>query len=51
VDFRELNATTKKDPYLLPSTNEVIHIIAGHEVYTFLNGFSKYHKISIALED
>jgi hypothetical protein len=43
VDFRKLNATTKKDPYPLPFTNEVIHIVAGHEVYTFLNGFFRYH--------
>jgi hypothetical protein len=51
VDFRKLNATTKKDPYLLPFTNEVIHSVARHEVYTFLDGFSRYHQISITLED
>jgi len=51
VDFRKLNAVTKKDPYLLPFTDEVINIVAGHEVYTFLDGFSRYHQISIALED
>jgi hypothetical protein len=47
VDFRKFNATTKKDPYLLPFINEVINTIVGHEVYTFLDGFSKYHQISI----
>jgi hypothetical protein len=35
VDFKKLNATTKKDPYLLPFTDEVINTIIGHEVYTF----------------
>jgi hypothetical protein len=39
VDFRKLNVTTTKDPYPLPFTNEVINIIVGHEVYTFLDGF------------
>jgi hypothetical protein len=39
VDFRKLNVATKKDSYLLPFTNEVINIVARHEVYTFLNGF------------
>ncbi len=39
VDFRMLNATIKKDPYLLPFTNEVINIVTKHEVYTFLDGF------------
>ncbi len=39
VDFRKLNAAMKKDPYPLPCTNEVINIIVGDEVYTFLDGF------------
>jgi hypothetical protein len=43
VDFRKLNVATKKDPYLLPFTNEVINIVTGHEVYTFLDGFFRYH--------
>jgi hypothetical protein len=51
VDFKKLNVATKKDPYPLPFTDEVINIIVGHEVYTFLSGFFRYHQISIALED
>ncbi len=51
VDFRRLNAAIKKDPYLLPFTDEVINILTGHEVYTFLDGFFRYYQISIALED
>jgi hypothetical protein len=51
VDFRKLNATIKKDPYPLPFTDEVINIVTGHKVYTFLNGFSRYHHIPIASED
>jgi hypothetical protein len=51
VDFRKLNPITKKYPYLLPFTNEVINTIAGHEVYTFLDGFFGYHQIFIALDD
>jgi len=43
VDFRKLNVATKKDPYLLSFTNEVINIVIGHEVYTFLDGFFRYH--------
>jgi len=48
VDFRKFNEGTKKDPYLLPFTNEVINTIVGHEVYTFFDSFSRYHQISIA---
>jgi hypothetical protein len=51
VDFRKLNATTKKDLYSLPFTNEVINTVVGHEVYTFLDGFSGYHQILIASEE
>jgi hypothetical protein len=41
VDFKKLNATIKKDPYMLPFINEVINIVIGHEFYCFLDGFSK----------
>jgi hypothetical protein len=51
VDFRKLNAITKKNPYLLPFTDEIINTVVGHEVYTFLDGFLKYHQISIAPKD
>jgi hypothetical protein len=47
VDFKKLNVATKKDPYLLPFTNEVINTIIGHEVYTFMDRFSRYHHISM----
>ncbi len=43
VDFIKINVITKKDPDLLPFTNEVINMVVGHEVYTFIDGFSKYH--------
>jgi hypothetical protein len=42
VDFRKLNATTKKDPYMLPFIDEVINIVIKHKVYTFLDGFFGY---------
>jgi hypothetical protein len=51
VAFIKFNVTTKKDPYMLPFTNEVINIIAKHEVYTFLDGFFGYHQISITPKD
>ncbi len=43
VDFRKLNVITKKDPYPLPFTYEVINIVTRHEVYTFLDEFLGYH--------
>jgi hypothetical protein len=51
IDFRKLNVTIKKDPYPLTFTNEVLNTIAGYEAYSFLDGYSGYHQISIALKD
>jgi len=51
IDFRKLNVTTKKDPYPLPFTEEMLNKIAGYEAYSFLDGYSRYHQIFIALED
>jgi hypothetical protein len=39
VDFKKFNATTKKDPHMLPFTAEVINIVLQHEIYTFYIGF------------
>ncbi len=51
VDFKKLNVTTKKDPYPLPFTNEVLNIVVRYEAYSFLDGYSRYHQISIAPKD
>ncbi len=46
-----LDATIEKDLNLLPFINELINIVIGHEMYTFLDEFSRYYQISIAPED
>jgi hypothetical protein len=51
VHFKKHIVVTKKDPYLLPFTNEVLKIVAKYEAYSFLDGFSRYHQISITFED
>jgi len=51
IDFRKLNVTTKKDPYQLPFTNKVLNMVVRYEAYSFLDGYSRYHQIFIALED
>ncbi len=35
VDFRKLTTTTKKDPYPLLFTYEVLNTIVGYEAYSF----------------
>jgi hypothetical protein len=51
IDFKKLNATTKKDPYPLPFTDGMLNTITWYETYSFLNGYSRYHQIFIAPED
>jgi hypothetical protein len=51
VNFRKLNVAMKKDPYLLPFTNEVLDTVIGHDAYSFLNGYFGYHHISITPND
>ncbi len=51
IDFKKLNAATKKDPYPLPFIDEVLNIVVGYEAYLFLDGYLGYHQISIVLED
>ncbi len=51
VDFWQLNDATKKDPYPLFFTKEVLDEMVGHEVYSFLDGFFEYHQIMIAPKD
>jgi hypothetical protein len=51
VNFKKLNVATKKDPYPLPFTNEVLNTFVGHDVYSFLDGYFRYHHISITPND
>ncbi len=35
IDFKKLNVTTKKDPYLIPFIDEMINIVVGYEAHYF----------------
>ena len=48
VDFRKLNAATKKDHYPLPYMEEIIYEVAGHEMYSFLDCFLGYYQVAMA---
>jgi hypothetical protein len=37
VDFRKFNKATKKNPYPLPFSNEVLNTIVRYEAYSFLD--------------
>lgn len=51
MDFRCLNAVTIEDPFPILFTNSILEEVAGHDIYSFLDGFSGYNQINIAKED
>ena len=51
VDYRWLNKATKTDPFPTPFANEILNEVAGHECYSFTNGFSGYNQVSIEKEN
>jgi len=51
IDYRKLNAATRKDQFPLPFIDQMLERLAGHEYYYFLDGYSGYNQIPIAPED
>ncbi|KAM5578073.1 hypothetical protein ABKV19_008411 [Rosa sericea] len=51
IDYRRLNATTRKDHFPLPFIDQMLERLAGHDYYCFLDGYSGYNQIAIANED
>ncbi|CAF4490839.1 unnamed protein product, partial [Didymodactylos carnosus] len=51
VDYRKLNAVTKKDNYPHPSIEELLNRIGGHQYYTKLDLKSGYFQIPISKAD
>ena len=49
VNLKKVNAATIRDNYPLPITEHVLERVAGKEAYSFLDGFSGYNQVSIAL--
>ena len=51
VDFRDLNKASLKDDFPLPYIDILVDNIAGHALLSFIDGFSRYNQIKMALED
>jgi hypothetical protein len=51
ADLRKLNDACLHDPFPTSFTDEVLENVGGQEVYSFIDGFSGYHRIKIASED
>ena len=50
IDYRKLNTATRKDHYPLPFIDQMLDRLAWHSHYCFLDGYSGYNQIAIALE-
>ena len=51
VNYRKLNAATVTDAFPLPFMDGVLDVVSGHEVYSFLDGFSGYNQIRMHPDD
>ena len=51
IDFRRLNEVTRKDHFPLPFMDQLLERISGKPFYCFLDGYSRYFQIEIAVED
>ena len=51
VDFRDLNAATPKDMYVMPIADMFVDSTANNELLSFMDGFSRYNQILIAFDD
>ena len=46
-----MNAVPITDPFPLLITDTLMHAVARHEMYSFLDGFSRYNQIKMAPKD
>ncbi|CAM8910620.1 unnamed protein product [Rhodiola kirilowii] len=51
IDYRKLNAVTRKDHFPLPFIDQMLDRLAGKPYFYFLDAFSGYNQIPIAPED
>lgn len=51
VDYRKLNAITILDPFPISYTDALLDAVAGHKMYSFLDGLSGYNQIKMVPGD
>jgi len=51
IDFRQLNAVTRKDAYPLPKTDQCFDALAGSCLFSLIDLRSGYHQRALAPED
>ena len=51
IDYRKLDSMTRKEHFPLPFMDQILERIVGYEFYYFLDRYSGYNQIEIALEN
>src|SRR3954466_12323100 len=51
IDYTNLNKACPKDPFALPCIDQIIDSTTGCEILCFLDAYSGYRQIKMALED
>ncbi|WZZ71012.1 hypothetical protein YC2023_082382 [Brassica napus] len=51
IDYRKLNAASRKDHFPLPFIDQMLERLANHPYYCFLDGYSGFFQIPIHLND
>jgi hypothetical protein len=51
VDYQKLNSQTKKDPFPLPFLDSILDTMVGHEMYSFMDGYSGYNQVKMVEKD
>jgi hypothetical protein len=51
IDYTSLNKACTKDEYPLPHICQIVDSTASCELLSFLDGYSGYHQISLAIDD
>ena len=50
-DYRDPNKASLKDDFPLPNIHILVDNTAGHDIYSFMDGFSCYNQILLNKED
>jgi hypothetical protein len=51
IDYTSLNKACPKDEYPLPRICQIVDSTALYELLSFLDAYSGYHQISLAIDD
>jgi hypothetical protein len=51
VDYRDINKACPKDNFPTPFINHIVNDCAGSEIFSWMDGFSRYNQINIVPVD